>query len=357
VTESPAATARQLLPELRPVAESTDWPADNWQKLVHAGVTGWMIPPEFAGTKLSTADVLDGCRELARANLPVTFILSQFQAACQRLVACGRTGLQSHWLPRLADGTAFGTVGISHLTTSRQHVTTPVVSGVSIEDGYQLDGVVPWVTGADVADVVLIGGTLPDGTQILAALPHGRAGVTIEPPARLLALSNARTASIRLTNVIVTSDEILAGPVPQVLSTLSGSSGGAGSLTTSALAVGHAEHAIDRLIEEAAARPALQSVVAALTEEATLIADDIRHLADGQPRGDQTSESLRTRATSLALRAAQAYLAAAKGAGYVSGHAAERLAREALFFLVWSCPQAVATQLLSKFSRCDDAGF
>ena len=51
---------------------------------------------------------------------------------------------------------------------------------------------------------------------------------------------------------------------------------------------------------------------------------------------------LRQRANSLVLRAAQAALMAAKGTGYVAGHPAGRWCREALFFLVWSCPQHVA---------------
>jgi hypothetical protein len=54
-----------------------------------------------------------------------------------------------------------------------------------------------------------------------------------------------------------------------------------------------------------------------------------------------SNEELRTRANSLVLRASQAALAAAKGAGYVAGHPAGRWCREALFFLVWSCPQPV----------------
>jgi alkylation response protein AidB-like acyl-CoA dehydrogenase len=57
--------------------------------------------------------------------------------------------------------------------------------------------------------------------------------------------------------------------------------------------------------------------------------------------GAPTSNELRVRANSLALRATQAALAAAKGAGYVVGHPAGRWCREALFFLVWSCPAPV----------------
>jgi hypothetical protein len=50
------------------------------------------------------------------------------------------------------------------------------------------------------------------------------------------------------------------------------------------------------------------------------------------------------------LRATQAYLAASKGAGFVAGHPAERLVREAMFFLVWSCPQPVLAANLREFA-------
>ena len=56
-------------------------------------------------------------------------------------------------------------------------------------------------------------------------------------------------------------------------------------------------------------------------------------------------------ANSLVLRATQVLLAATKGAGYVAGHRAGRLAREALFFLVWSCPQPVVTANLRELTR------
>ena len=54
-------------------------------------------------------------------------------------------------------------------------------------------------------------------------------------------------------------------------------------------------------------------------------------------------------------RAAQAYLAASKGAGFVVGHPAERAVREAMFFLVWSCPQPVVSAALREFACVIDA--
>ncbi len=63
-----------------------------------------------------------------------------------------------------------------------------------------------------------------------------------------------------------------------------------------------------------------------------------------------TNEQLRAQANSLALRASQAALAAAKGTGYVTGHPAGRWCREALFFLVWSCPPAVLNANLCELA-------
>jgi hypothetical protein len=67
-----------------------------------------------------------------------------------------------------------------------------------------------------------------------------------------------------------------------------------------------------------------------------------------------TAEELRSRANSLVLRSSQAALTAAKGSGYVLGHPAGRWCREALFFLVWSCPQPVMAAALCELAGLSD---
>ena len=76
--------------------------------------------------------------------------------------------------------------------------------------------------------------------------------------------------------------------------------------------------------------------------------DDLLHVVRGE--ATCTKESIRQRANSLVLRATQAALSAAKGSGYVVGHPAGRWCREALFFLVWSCPQPVAAANLCELA-------
>ena len=56
---------------------------------------------------------------------------------------------------------------------------------------------------------------------------------------------------------------------------------------------------------------------------------------------------LRVRASRLVLQATQTALMVAKGVGFVRPHPAQRWARQALFFLVWSCPRPAAEGLLT----------
>jgi hypothetical protein len=67
-----------------------------------------------------------------------------------------------------------------------------------------------------------------------------------------------------------------------------------------------------------------------------------------------TTDEIRARANSLVLRLTQAALMAAKGTGFVAGHPVGRWCREALFFLVWSCPQPVLAANLCQWASLGD---
>jgi hypothetical protein len=82
------------------------------------------------------------------------------------------------------------------------------------------------------------------------------------------------------------------------------------------------------------------------------LVEDLLDVARGQ--SSCSKELIRQRANSLVLRATQAALSAAKGSGYVVGHPAGRWCREALFFLVWSCPQPVAAANLCELAGIAD---
>ena len=122
-----------------------------------------------------------------------------------------------------------------------------------------------------------------------------------------------------------------------------------GGLQTSTLAAGLADAAIGLIELESRLRSDLALAAGSLRQQWQSLRDDLLAAADGH--GGSSNDQLRARANSLVLRATQAALAATKGAGYVVGHPAGRWCREALFFLVWSCPQPVV-----QVGLCELAG-
>jgi len=183
----------------------------------------------------------------------------------------------------------------------------------------------------------VIGATMADGRQILVALPTNAAGVEIPAAANLVGLSASQTGPVRCHNVEVRDELVLAGPSPEVMK--QGSGGNTGGVQTSALAIGLASAAIEFLASEAGQRDQLNPPADSFRRERDQLAADMLAAASDEPTC--SNEVLRTRANSLALRATQAALAAAKGAGYLAGNPVGRWCCEALFFLVWSCPQPV----------------
>lgn len=330
-----------LVREAERADDSLSWPAASWDSLKDGGVLRWPIPRALGGDELDSMELMRGYARLAGACLTTAFILSQRDAAVRRLRDGSRLDLAAELLPRLATGETFTTVGLSQLTTSRQHAA-PSLRATMSDATIDLDGVIPWVTGADQAQFIVAGATLDDGRQLLFVLPMDLPGLQIGNPLPLSALRGSRTAEITCRSVKAPRHWLLAGPTPQVLST---GRGGAGGLETSCLAIGHAGGAIDDLRAEAGARPDLLPLTERLDAARRNHMDELLSLAQGTG-GPEAAIALRARANALALRATQAALTAAKGAGFVHPHAAQRRARQAQFFLVWSCPRAAAEATL-----------
>ncbi len=314
-----------------------------------------MIPKQHGGAEIDDEELLIGYEKLAAACLTTTFVLTQRNGACQRIALSKNDDLKAELLSKLCTDAMFATVGISHLTTSRQHLGKPAVRAEKHGDRWLLHGCVPWVTGGQQADFIVTGGSCDDGTQVLIAVPTKAPGVTLHAAPQLLSLNGSRTGPADLDQVELPERYVLAGPVAQVMK--QGLGGGTGSLTTSALALGATSGVLANFQREAAHRPDLIEIHDALAAERAEISGDMHRAArpdapSASGTGDPalSSESIRRRANSLVLRAAQAYLAASKGAGFVAGHPAERAVREAMFFLVWSCPAPVVAANLREFA-------
>jgi butyryl-CoA dehydrogenase len=336
----------QLAANADEVDRTAGWPAGSWEIATQAGATGWCIPRKYGGAELSSTELMTAYERLAGACLTTAFILSQRDAAARRIRDSGRDDLASELLRPLACGGRFATVGISQLTTSRQHGAPALVARETAQ-GFVLDGVMPWVTGADQADHVVAGAALADGRQILIVVPTDSPGFRVETPLPLAALAGSRTAEVTCTDLELPRRWLLAGPVSNVMST---ARGGTGGLETSCLALGHAGAAIDELIAEAQSRLEFRPISERLNAtRQSLRATLLQLSAEGSK--PEAAFALRAKANALVLRATQAALTASKGTGFVRPHPAQRRARQALFFLVWSCPRPAAEATLEYLAE------
>jgi len=319
--------------------DQNGWPETLWGLLDQAGVPRWVLPEEIGGEACARPLLIQRYAQLAGGSLTAVFILSQHDAAVRRLLAAPESVVADYWLHAVGAGRAFTTVGISHLTTSRRLGSQAIKVTEFTPGRYRLNGTMPWVTAAEQADLFVTGAALDDGRQMLIALPGDRPGVTVRPPFALAALQASCTSQIDLEDVEVDDSDLLAGPVPDLVSQ-PGAVGTAG-LETSALALGQARAALSALVELAPDRIDLAEPLEALCENWAALWAQLIAQAKGEP-GAVSSDQVRTQANALVLRSTQAYLTARKGTGFLRTEPAQRWARQALFFLVWSCPAPVA---------------
>ncbi len=292
--------------------------------------------------------------------------MTQRSAALRRIETSDNECTKIKLSSSIQSGNSFATVGISHLTTSRRHLNQPPLRATRSRDGWVLDGFSPWVTGGQFADWLVVGAVevdcVPEGTlpvqrnELLFSIAANQAGVIVEPSSELMALNASSTGPVRFQHVTANQADVLHGPIANVMdasSRKSGSNGstttesGAGGLQTSALAIGHAAQAIEYLLKESQVREDIRAVAEGLQNQWRIAFDDLERMNDGESQQDPAS--LRKIANDLALKSTQAALAAAKGTGFANDHDVGRWCREAMFFLVWSCPQSVVQAHLCSF--------
>jgi alkylation response protein AidB-like acyl-CoA dehydrogenase len=318
---------------------SGGWPEALWSLLAWADVTRWSLPGDYGGSACPRPLLVQRYARLAEGSLTAVFILSQHDAAVRRLAAAADRPAARKWLPAIGDGTAFATVGISQLTTSRR-LGAQALTACEIEPGrFRLQGAMPWVTAAGRADVFVTGALLDDDRQMLIALPADRRGVSVRPSFDLAALQASCTAEVVLEGVEVDESDLLVGPA-QELSSQPGAVGTAG-LETSALALGQARAALSALVDLAAGRVDLTDPVDVLCETWQQTWSALMACARGDA-GAVSAADVRAQANALVVRSTQAYLTARRGTGFLRSEPAQRWARQALFFLVWSCPAPIA---------------
>jgi butyryl-CoA dehydrogenase len=312
---------------------SGDWPAEDLRDLGGIGVWRWFVPEQFGGEGIHPLELHLRYEAIASASLATALVISQRDSAVAWIESALDSGLREELLPGLARGEYFATIGIAQLTTSKQG-GPPQLRAVSQDGGYRLEGVIPWATGAAKAKFIVAGAVVEDGQQILFVLPTDLPGVSIERPLELVALRASWTSRFELRGARLDRRWVLRGPVAKAISGLSRGV----PLSQAFLVFGLCRGALDLISRHDSDRA--RSLAGQFGDQFLELRSEILALCQGGREADAAAAGPRLRAScnDLAARIAQTAVALYKGSALLVDHPAQRLAREAMFFLVWSCP-------------------
>jgi butyryl-CoA dehydrogenase len=324
--------------------QTGDWPSEDLDALAAAGAMRWAISKQFGGEELAPLELHLRYEWIAAASVSTALILTQRDSAIGLIDASDNPTAREKLLPLLVKNEIFATVGIAQLTTSHQN-GAPALRARKESDGWRVDGMIPWATGADRSRFVVAGAVADEG-QILFALSTSAEGVTLSAPMPLVALQSSHTGSVTCENVRIDEKCLLVGPTANVLGRKK-----TVPLGQAFLAMGLCRAGIE-LIEEHDSDLARQTSALFQKELADLRERVIRFCQPEAQNDPSDGPKLRGACNDLALRITHAAVAIYKGTALMQGHPAQRLAREAMFLLVWSCPNPVIDSTVQLLANC-----
>lgn len=329
------AAARTLADTLiRPSAEQVDRtvvPRSHVDAWAQAGLLGLAGPPDHGGGGAPDSLVRQVIEVLAGASGATWFVATQHATPLATLGTSSNDALRRRVLPDLCTGRLLSGVAIAQL----RRPGSPAVTATRVPGGWRFDGHVAWMTSWGICDLLLLGGRSADGEVVLALVPAREGmGLTPSAPLELAAMQATVTVTLDLSGYVVADEHIASvSPAEQWLQ--------ADALKTANVGphvFGLQAECVRRLDEVAVRRS--DGTAAALAQQLRNEGDRLKRVAytliDDVPAGEQAGDRLEVRAAALELtvRSATALVTATGGAAMAADAAPQRLAREALFFLV-----------------------
>ncbi|MDJ0532815.1 MAG: acyl-CoA dehydrogenase family protein [Xenococcaceae cyanobacterium MO_207.B15] len=303
------------------------------------------VPQNLGGAGFTEIDYSHFQILIARYSGALAFLQTQHQSAGSMLVASKNQELKQSYLPYMGTGEILVGVGFSQL---RRH-GNPIIKAQKVENGYLLEGEVPWITGFGFFDSFIIGATLPDGRELYGILPlHSQQQPTggiinFSSPMELIAMNSTNTVSADIKQWFLADKEVVdikpAGSIQE--------KSRKNVLHHGFYALGCAQAGLDILqsIHQKKQLPFLQQSWQTLQQELTNC-----HQAMFAATLDCTyPEKLKLRgwAINLAGRCSHAAVIASSGAANYQDHPAGRVYREALLFSVSGQTTAVMEESLN----------
>lgn len=306
---------------LFPAAVATDAsdviPVGLLDALADAGLYGIVAPPDAGGVSASFGTVCAVLEALASGCMTTAFLWMQHIGLVRAVASSDDADLRTRWLKALASGETRAGLALGGA------LPEPSLRAAADGDGWRLDGVSPFVSGWGRIDVVHAAARTPDDDIVWLIVDAATGHSVRAERIRLAALNATSTVSLSFSGLPVPADRV-TGRYPA-----SGVTPPEVLRTHAALPLGVTARCC-RMLGPTGLDAELDAVRAALDR-----------------LGPDTAVA-RAAAGDLAVRAASALMTAEGSRSLLAGGQAQRLAREALFTLVYALRPASRSAVLTR---------
>ena len=316
-----------LFPAAQDVDRADRIPDRNLAALADAGLFGLVGPVSHGGLD---ADAHAARRAMAAVGSgcgATFFVWVQHHGVVGRLRTSQNTALVEEHLAALCAGRSLAGTAFAHVRRSGP----PAITATRIDGGWRLDGNAPWATSWGLADWFSVAAESDDGELVWALLP-GRSPQGVSATALALPVFGATaTVALRFDGCVVPDERVLAVESAEAWRRADRRHASLGQPAV----LGVADRAQRLLADEGddLAIAAAEALTAELRSRWRADDDVMRALAGGDEAVTDASNH-RAACLDLARRSTTALLAAVGGRGMDLSHPAQRLAREADFYVI-----------------------
>lgn len=315
-----------LFPAALQVDEADTVPAAHLDLFADEGLYGLAADRDVGGLGIGLDTALRVVEMFSGACLSTTFVWLQHHSTVLALAgATGSAGsaLRERWLGPLATGAVRAGIALAGARPG-----PPPLRATPVPGGWSFDGEVPWVTGWTMIDVVQTAARDAEDNIVFGLLDATESETLRARRQRLTAVHASNTVTLRFREHVVPAERVIAS-VPQREWLAKDA---AGLRFNGSLPLGLTARCCALL----GASPLDDELVAARTA-----LDDA---------GAAELPAARAGAAELAMRAASALVTATGSGAALRDSQAQRLAREALFLLVFASRPAIKESLLDRFT-------
>ncbi|MEL6983512.1 MAG: acyl-CoA dehydrogenase family protein [Actinomycetota bacterium] len=342
------AVVDQLLAKAEATDQADHLPQEHFAALADLGLYGMVVAPEAGGLGLAPPTIRRVLRRLGSGCGATAFAFAQHHGTTASVASTANAGLRDRWLGPLTSRALAG-IAYAHVRRSGTPVlrATPESPSAGSTDGetWVLDGEAPWVTSWGLAEVLGVAARTDDGRMVWALVPAKEApGLSVAKRFELSVLGATATVALHFDDYRVQPDQLLsvvdfapwAGHDRHL------------AARPNPLCLGVGDRAMAMLADVAPERaaelgPAWADIGRRSEEQAVLV--------DQRRADEDTVAGVRAEAVLATQHLTSALLAAVGGRAMVAGHPAQRLHREAGFYVVQAQNESGQRAMLDRVAR------